>query len=213
MRTLVILTIQVAVWAGMSSCLPNVQSVEEKRQQFDRSSLNGRVLLDTPPSDMKPIEAVFGRQTELLGYTMRVVGPEPKSGLLGLFQWLFSSTKIDASAKPRPGSRVQIDFYWKAQTTMAEDYKVFVHGDAVGQKQARIHGDHYPADGKYPTDVWRVGDIIMDTFFISIPPGYGARQLGIYTGLYKGDHRVALTSSGRRPRTSDNRSRAVDIFF
>ncbi|MEO1231961.1 MAG: hypothetical protein AAFZ18_23980 [Myxococcota bacterium] len=169
-------------------CLPNVQSVRERREAFDRGALRGSLILDAPPANMKPIGAVFGDRAKLLGYML-----EPE--------------------RPTTGSRPKVTFFWSALRPMAEEYQIFIHGDAVGEEQSRIHGDHFPARGRYPTDVWQEGEVIQDPFTISIPPGYGGKHLGLFTGMYKGDHRVPLTDGGTRPRTGDNRSRAVDIFF
>lgn len=171
-----------------SGCLPEVQSVKERRESFDRAALRGSVIVDEVPPGAKPVGAVFGERAELLAYEL-----DPP--------------------QPKPGGRVRITFFWSSRRPMAEEYQVFIHGDAVGEKQSRIHGDHFPARGRYPTDVWQEGEVVKDEFSIYIPPGYGARHLGIFTGLYKGNYRVPLTEPGSRPRTGDNRSRAVDIFF
>lgn len=172
----------------VGACLPEVQSVRERRESFDRDSLKGSIIVSQVPSDMQPVGAVFGERAKLLGYTL-----DPP--------------------RPGPGGRVEITFYWSALRPMAEEYQVFIHGDAVDDRESRIHGDHYPGRGRYPTDVWQEGEIVKDTFTIYIPPGYGAKHLGIFTGLYKDDYRVPLTDPGVRPRTGDNRSRAIDIFF
>ena len=171
-----------------AACVPEMQSVKERREGFDRDALKGEIVFEKAPPNMKPIGAVFGERAKLVGYTMK---PE----------------------KPPAGGQVEITFYWSAARPMAEEDQVFVHGDAVGSKQSRIHGDHFPAKGKYPTDVWQPGELIADPFNIYIPPGYGAEHLGIFVGLYKDDYRVPLTDGGVRPRTGDNRSRAIDIFF
>lgn len=173
---------------GLGACLPEVQSVKERREGFDRDALRGDLILDELPSDAKPIGAVFGGRVELVGYRM-----EPE--------------------KPTNGGWVDITYYWKALTPMAEEFQIFIHGDSVGDKQSRVHGDHFPAEGRYPTDVWQVGEIVADPFRIFIPPGYGGKHLGIFTGMYKDDYRMPLTNAGVRPKTSDNRSRAIDIFF
>lgn len=169
-------------------CLPNPQSVKERREGFDRQDLRGTLILEAPPPDMTPVEAVFGDRLKLVGYTL-----DPK--------------------RPRPGDRVTVTFFWTALKTVAEDYKVFVHGDAIGGKASRLHGDHYPAEGEYPTDVWQVGEVVADPFTIWIPPGYGPSRLGLYTGLYKKKYRVPLTDRGKAYGTGDNRSRAVEIVF
>jgi hypothetical protein len=179
------------VWvAGMalagSACLPNPQSVSERRDSFNRAPLRGAFILDAPPSDMVRVDAEFGRRAKLLGYTL-----DPPV--------------------PRSGERLRIRFFWTAVTPMAEDYQVFVHGDAIGSNAARIHGDHYPAEGKYPTDVWREGEIVVDPFSIPIPPGYGPRTLGVFVGLYHGNYRVPLTDRGLAEGDGENRSRPITI--
>lgn len=179
------------VWAllwVLPACLPNPQSVKERREAFEREALLGGLILPAEPAGMTPIGAVFDGRAKLLGYEM-----EP--------------------AQPRPGDRVEIRFYWTAIQPMSEDYQVFIHGDALAGKSGRIHADHFPAEGKYPTDVWQEGEVVVDPFTVWVPPRYGPKRLGIYTGLYKGDHRVPLTESGNRPKTSDNRSLAVEITF
>lgn len=167
-------------------CLPNPQSVKEKRESFDRSKLEGSLILDKPPSNMKPINAVFGGRVRLLGYT---TDPE----------------------RPSRGDTVEVRFYWTADKPIDEDYMVFVHGDAIGGNARRIHGDHYPAKGKYATDLWKVGEIVVDPFAVKIDTDYGPRQIGIYTGMYKGDYRVPLTDPGQAQRDNENRSRAIEL--
>lgn len=181
-------TAALAIGLTLVGCLPNPQSVKERRETFDRSDLHGKLILDKAPADMTPVEAVFGERLQLMGYTL-----DP--------------------ARPQPGDRVTVTFFWQALKTVAEDYKVFVHGDAIGGKASRLHGDHYPAEGEYPTDVWQVGEVVADPFSIWIPPGYGPRRLGLYTGLYKKKYRVPLTDRGKAHGTGDNRSRAVEIVF
>jgi hypothetical protein len=183
-----VLALSCAAIACASACLPEPMSVKERREKFDRGSLQGSLLLETTPTAMRPIGAEFGGRAKLLGYTM---SPE----------------------RPNPGDRIEITFYWTATGPMAEDYQVFIHGDGIGGQASRIHGDHFPANGKYPTDVWREGDVIVDRFTMWIPPGYGAKQLGIYTGLYVGNHRVPLTNRGMVESDNENRSRAITITF
>jgi hypothetical protein len=173
---------------GLSACLPKPESVREHRENFDREAIRGSLLLETPPIDMHRVDAEFGSRAKLLGYTT-----DP--------------------ASPQPGDRTTIKLYWTATAPMAEDYQVFVHGDAIGGNASRLHGDHYPADGKYPTDVWREGDVVVDPFVIWIPPGYGPKQLGIYLGLYFGNYRVPLSSHGLAPADSENRSQAITLNF
>lgn len=175
------------LWAAALcfGCLPNPQSLKERRESFDRGAL-GALLLEQAPGDMRPVGAVFGGRAELLGY------------------------RLDPDA-PKAGDSVTVTLYWRAVRVMDEDYQVFVHGDALGGKAARIHADHFPAKGRYPTDVWRSGEVVADPFRLKIPKPYGGERLGVYVGLYKGDHRVPLTTAGRRPSDPANRSLAIEI--
>jgi hypothetical protein len=175
-----------------SACLPNPQSVKEERASFDRSGLRSTILFDQLPAGTTPVGAVFGNEAmgkvELVGYRL-----EPE--------------------KPAPGQKVQVTFYWRPLAPLSEEYQVFVHGDALEGTAPRIHGDHYPALGQYSTFLWQVGEVIADPFPLDLPRGYGARRLGLYVGLFKGDYRLPLTQRGVRSGTADNRSLAVEIQF
>jgi hypothetical protein len=162
--------------------------VKEHRDSFDRAALKGRLILDAQPPEMHHIGAIFGDRIQLVGYSTQ-------------------------PAIPARGDNVEVKLYWTALKPIAEDYQVFVHGDALGGNARRIHGDHFPAEGKYPMDVWREGEIVVDPFVVSVPHDYGPEHLGIYTGLYNGDYRVPLTSPGGVPSDNENRSRAVELVF
>src|SRR5688572_14300402 len=104
------------VWVGggLAGCLPNPQSVKERRETFNRKPLKSDgLILDSSPADMIAVGAEFGKKVKLVGYTM-----EPSS--------------------PSPGDRVAIKFYWTAIAPIAEDYEIFIHGDAIGGNASRI---------------------------------------------------------------------------
>ncbi|MCC7384958.1 MAG: hypothetical protein IT384_24145 [Deltaproteobacteria bacterium] len=177
-----------AALLGAAACLPNPESVKERREHFDRDGLMGEYLLTAPPPGMREVGATFGERIKLVGYTL-----DP--------------------AEPKRGDSVEIRFYWSVSRPVAEDYMVFVHGDAIGGNARRIHADHYPAGGKYPTDVWREGEIVVDPFTISVPGTYGPERLGIFTGMYLGDYRVPLTDKGPGVGDNENRSRPIELVF
>ncbi len=172
----------------VGACLPNPQSVAERRAEFPRASLMGSLVLTAPPPGMVEVGAVFGDRIKLVGYTL---DPE----------------------QPKRGDSVKVTFYWSALRPIAEDFQVFVHGDAAGANARRIHGDHYPAKGDYPTDVWREGEIVADPFTIRISGDYAPERFGLYTGLYMGDYRLPLSDRGKAPADNENRSRAVEIVL
>lgn len=180
-------TLALLVAVHGAACLPNPQSVKERRASFDRRSLAGTVILESPPANMVRVDAEFGT-LKLLGYTL-----DP--------------------AVPKRGDKVEIRFYWTTSAPVDEDYQIFVHGDAVGGGARRIHADHFPADGAYPTDVWQPGEIVVDPFSVRIPSAFGPAQLAINTGLYKENFRVPLTNRGLAPADKENRSQAVTLNF
>ena len=62
------------------ACLPNPQSVAERRAEFPRASLMGSLVLTAPPPGMTEVGAVFGDRIKLVGYTL---DPErPKRGVV-----------------------------------------------------------------------------------------------------------------------------------
>lgn len=201
------LTLILGLTLSVGGCLPNPQSVAERRASFPRDELRGEqglfggllstlglakkkttVILQALPPGVVRVDGEFGRSIKLLGYQM-----EPTT--------------------PVAGNVVQVTLYWSATREVEEDYQVFVHGDAIGGQATRLHADHYPALGQYPTDVWQEGEVVADPFSLWIPPGYGAPQLGLYMGLYKGDYRVPLTSSGLAPPGTEDRLQAITISF
>lgn len=174
--------------ALLIGCLPNPQSVKERQEGFDRSDLVGEVILDGLPEDVVPVETVFGGAIELVG------------------------TRLDPP-EPQPGQSIQVEYYWRVLRPFARDMKVFVHGDALEGDARRIHGDHWPAGGRYPSGVWQVGEIIRDRFTLRVPSDYGPRRLGLYSGLYRGKDRMDITKKGRVTASADDRALAVEIRF
>ncbi len=173
----------------LAACLPNPKSVKERRESFDRSGLAGEVILEAVPEDAEPVGTVFEGAIELAA--TRTTPPEPK-----------------------PGDEVQLEYFWRVARPFARDVKVFIHGDALGGAEARrIHGDHWPARGRYPTGVWQEGEIIRDRFSIRVPSDYGPRRLGLYSGLYRGKDRLDITERGRVTASADDRALAVEFRF
>jgi hypothetical protein len=83
-----------------------------------------------------------------------------------------------------PGGRMPVTLYYQAKVPFGIDYTVFVHlvdaeGDIITQQ------DTYPGMGRYPTTMWKPGQIIADTFYLELPgwapaPGTGTFEVGFY---------------------------------
>ncbi len=144
------------------------------RAQVERGSLKD-VLINTLPSEVTPVGALFGNAVELVGYQS-----EPPAIL--------------------PGERMRLTLYWRCKAEV-EPWHIFVHLDDVAG-EGRIHAEHDPAGGRFPTEAWKAGDLIADSFtFVA-----GRSPLNLFLGFYsQGETRLALNSAGRGRDDGANR--------
>ncbi len=82
----------------------------------------------------------------------------------------------------REGDGSRLRLFWRAVGTLDADYTVFVHWDRGGQRLAQ--SDTYPAQGYYPTHLWRQGDIVADDHLLAVET-YSGSQDAISVGLYQ----------------------------
>ena len=146
----------------------------QARAQVDRSAL--REVLVPPPADAVAVGAVFGNAAELIAYKL-----EPP--------------------QMAPGQRAKLTLYWRCRAEM-EPWHVFVHLDDATGTGARIHAEHDPAGGRFPTDAWKPGDIVADPILF-VP---GTNPLLLFLGFYsQGENRLTLTNPGRGRDDGNNR--------
>jgi hypothetical protein len=144
------------------------------RAQVDRSTL--RDVLVPPPADATAVGALFGGAAELLAWKM-----EPPALVAG--------------------QRARMTLYWRCKAEL-EPWHIFVHLDDAAGSGERIHAEHDPAGGRFPTDAWKPGDTIADSFWF-VP---GRTPLLFFVGFYsQGDNRLQLTSAGRGRDDGNNR--------
>ncbi|MFA6033759.1 MAG: hypothetical protein WC889_12735 [Myxococcota bacterium] len=156
----------------MSSCIPSPKPISEERRSFDRSAFAENVLRYPPSSFTFPNRAVFGGKIQLIGMEV-----EPKD--------------------PRPGDRITVSLYFKVLEFIDEDWELFIHGDAWGAFSDRLHGDHFPVEGRYRTGFWQKGEIIRDVFKLKIPGDYNAPKIAMWMGFYTGDTRMRVDTSDK----------------
>jgi len=139
---------------------------QPRRAQVDRAAL--RDILVPPPADATPVGAVFGNAAELVGY------------------------KLDPP-QLAPGQRTRLTFYWRCRAEL-EAWHIFVHLEDAGGTGERIHAEHDPAGGRFPTDAWKPGDTIADAFYFVA----NKDPLILYLGFYsQAEARLPITSPGR----------------
>lgn len=113
-----------------------------------------------PPAIAQPLAAEFGRPPliKLIGYDVPVTGPAP-------------------------GDPLPVTLYWQAVAEMKTNYTVFVHllnqaGQVVSQ------ADSPPQAGAAPTTTWLPGEILTDSYTLSLPADLPAGPYRLITGLY-----------------------------
>jgi len=164
------------------------------------------VLMDASPWDWWPAEAANAlvdlerSPNHVLLYSQndihlfgKVPGPPVEhtheanfGGLIKLLGYTLDAEKIKA------GDNLQLTLYWQALAEMGTSYNVFTH---LIDENERIlsQKDNPPVSGTYPTNKWRVGEIIVDRYEILVQPDIPPGGYLIETGLYE------LTTGQRLP--------------
>jgi len=68
-----------------------------------------------------------------------------------------------------PGETFHATAYWRCIMSLDRDYSIFVH--LFGREEQDIgQANTYPGGGTYPTSLWRAGDVILDTYPVTVSP-------------------------------------------
>lgn len=177
----------VLLFIGLVGCIERPTSVREKRTTFERSHLEDVVLTRLPAVTSQRVGAVFGDAVELASVEL-------------------------SPASAHPGDTVRVTFYFLVRSEAEEEYKIFVHVDDRAHGD-RINGDHWPAGGRYPTHVWRKGEIIKDVWSFSIPSSFRGDVLDLWAGFYQPskEDRWPVTSRGEVQNDGQNRVLAATL--
>jgi 4-amino-4-deoxy-L-arabinose transferase-like glycosyltransferase len=93
--------------------------------------------------------------------------------------------------QPRAGEPIRLSLYWRRVGAIDKAYKVFVQLlDEAGQVAAQ--DDAEPGRGAFPTDQWRLGEVVSSSFVLHPPAGLAAGKYRIITGFYDGETGVRL---------------------
>lgn len=112
----------------------------------------------TLPKPQQPLSANFDNKIKLLGYNL-------------------------ASSILRPSESLNLTIYWQSLAPVKDRYSVFVHLlDASGNLVAQR--DSEPEEGAAPTTSWLQGEVIADTYVVSLPPALAPGDYVLETGIY-----------------------------
>lgn len=112
-----------------------------------------------------------------------------KIGLVGIGVGKDGRSSFDEMSF-RPGDKIPLRLVWRAETSIKEDYTVFLQllspdGRVVAQ------ADGQPSGGGFPTSFWDSGETLVDDREIALPAGLPSGQYTLITGMY-------LLSTGER---------------
>jgi hypothetical protein len=88
-----------------------------------------------------------------------------------------------------PGDELDLTLYWQTPELVARDYKVFTHllGDVYNAENDNFlwaQQDNEPVNNKRPTTTWRVEEVIVDPYEMTLPINTPAGQYSLEIGLY-----------------------------
>lgn len=97
---------------------------------------------------------------------------------------------LSAEASWVSESDIVVTVVYQADETPGEEYSVAVHLVAADPPQSEAdildQDDRAsPVDNWYPTSTWRPGEMVRDTYLLSVPPG--ASPVAIRLGMYRSD--------------------------
>jgi tetratricopeptide (TPR) repeat protein/4-amino-4-deoxy-L-arabinose transferase-like glycosyltransferase len=104
------------------------------------------------------------------------------------------------SGEARPGQTITLTLFWQATDQLSARYTVFTHlTDPAGE--LRSQKDNEPADGFYPTDAWARGQIVRDSYALTIPVGTPPGEYVLQAGMYlrATGQRLAVTGEAAAP--------------
>ena len=83
----------------------------------------------------------------------------------------------------RAGETLSVTLYWEAQSKPSADYTVFLHLAApVGPPFAQHDGP--PAAGTNPTSFWDIGEVVVDSRRLEVPPDLPPGEYPLVAGMY-----------------------------
>ncbi len=102
---------------------------------------------------------------------------------------------LHAPPELEPGDTVNLTVVWQALQPLSTDYTAFAHlVDEHGQGLAG--DDHQPYDGVYPTSAWGAGEMVRDSFALTVPAGTPSGLYALEIGWYDPTTGARLSARG-----------------
>jgi hypothetical protein len=127
-------------------------------------------VLDARPSLSHPVEGDFGGQLVTLGWEVTTSEGQQVQTLV-------------------PGARYQFRIAYHVTQPVSGKWETFIHIDGHNR---RFNGDHETLGGKYPFNLWQVGDYILDIHPFTLEPSFVPGAYQVLYGLFAGSRRMEV---------------------
>jgi hypothetical protein len=131
-------------------------------------------------------------------------GPRPPLAGDAVFEGGLRFLGYESSGESiQAGQSLFITLWWRAEADLDTDYTSFIH---VGQDTVVAQRDGQPCQGLLPTSHWRAGDLIRDSFAITLPPDAPAGTYPLAIGWYTYPDFIRLPVLSAHAALPDNRA-------
>lgn len=165
-----------------------------------------------PVPDLTPVLSTTGGQSSDAGSSL--VSRTRPAVPLAVDAELGGQVSVLGADVPRapvkPGGPLAARFFFEVKRPLTRSWQVFLHIDARAGGY-RIHGDHDPVRGSYPTDLWQAGEFITDEWSTTVPRDAPAGTYDVWLGFYSEDTRLEWTRGDGTRHDGNNRVRVGAI--
>jgi hypothetical protein len=150
--------------------------LSELDRNYRQSRTVGKYEVYEPDPLQHEARAAFGQELALVGWSLAADG---------MTDW----------SQFGPGDTLRLDVVWQAQRQLEVDYAAFAHL-VDGEGRAWAGDDHQPHGGLYPTSAWGTGEMVRDTFALTVPGDAPAGLYDVLVGWYDPTTQTRLPLAG-----------------
>lgn len=115
-----------------------------------------------------------------------IPGPRPPNPGQATFEPGLTFLGYEWSGRSVPaGQSLFLTLWWKVESDLRADYTSFIHvGTGLDGTSVVAQRDGQPCQGLFTTSRWRTGDVIRDSFAVTLPPDMPAGDYPLAIGWY-----------------------------
>lgn len=152
-------------------------------------------IIEDPENFESPMPLKFANKGKIM--------PPTFDDSLELVGWDINHKKADGSFPEFGwGENAELTFYFRVKKRVPRSQEIFMHVDRAG---SRLHGDHDPVHGEFPTNYWLPGDIVKDEYSLHIDSYSTPGVYTIWLGFFHSKKRMKVTP--KQATDGDNRVR------